>query len=174
LLEGEDCLYLIDQHAAHERLIYQSMMEDYKNQSISTQTLIDCQVLQLLPEDYQNLMEILDYFAGLGFEIEAFGQNTIIVRSVPLILGKPSSLAFIVEILDEIRKGKPEERSIMEAIIKKSCRQAIKASDRLDISEIKSLLSELSAMKGTLTCPHGRPIVLTLSRSDIEKYFKRV
>lgn len=174
LLEGEASLYLIDQHAAHERLLYQRLMEEYKNQAITSQNLIDNQVLQLIAEDYQIIMDNIDYFTSLGFEIEAFGQNTIIIRSVPIVLGKPSSFDFIIEILDEIKNGRLEERSVMESIIKKSCRQAIKASDRLDYLEIKELLYQLSVMEGPLTCPHGRPIVLTLSKSEIEKYFKRI
>ena len=174
LLEREASLYLIDQHAAHERLIYQQLMEEHNNDSVVTQSLIEPQVINFVGEDYIILMEYLDYFTSLGFEIEAFGQNTIIIRSVPLILGRPSSYQFIIEIIDEIKSQQLEERRVKELIIQKSCKQAIKAADKLSIVEIKQLLYQLSIMKAPLTCPHGRPIVLMLSKFEIEKFFKRI
>ncbi len=174
LLEKDSSLYLIDQHAAHERLIYQQLMKEHEEAEIVTQALLEPQVITLMNEDYLVLMENIDDFRGFGFEIEAFGQNTVILRSVPMIIGRPSSSKFIVEIIDEIRSSQLEGQAIKEAIILRSCKQAIKASDSLKIPEIKQLLQQLAITKSPLTCPHGRPIVLSLTKYEIEKFFKRI
>ncbi len=174
LLEKDTNLYLIDQHAAHERLIYQQLMKEQEESSVVTQTLLAPQVISLINEDYLILMENIDNFRRFGFEIEAFGQNTVILRSVPLVIGRPASSSFIVEIIDEIRSNQLEGVAIKEAIILRSCKQAIKASDSLDTLEIKQLLQQLSTTKSPLTCPHGRPIVLSLTKYEIEKFFKRI
>jgi len=174
LLERESSMYLIDQHAAHERLIYQQLIEEYRKAELVTQALLSPQVINLVGEDYIILMENLDYFNSLGFEIETFGQNTVIVRGVPLLIGRPASFEFIMEIIDEIKDQHPEENRVKELILLKSCKQAIKANDRLSIAEIKQLLYDLSVMKAPLTCPHGRPIVLSLTKYEIEKFFKRI
>ena len=174
LLERDNSLYLIDQHAAHERLIYQQLIEEYRKSELVTQALLAPQVINLVGEDYIILMENLDYFKGLGFEIEAFGQNTVIIRGVPLLIGSPASFQFIIEIIDEIKNQQLEEKRVKELIVLKSCKQAIKANDRLSNAEIKQLLYDLSIMKAPLTCPHGRPIVLSLTKYEIEKFFKRI
>lgn len=174
ILEKESSIYLIDQHAAHERLIYNQFLKEIKNGRPVSQILMEAEVLDLANEDYIFLLDNIDLFKRLGFSIEDFGVNTAIIREVPLILGRPKSFSFIYEILDNIKdKGEPDTY-LEDAIIKRACREAIKAKDKLDYHEMKKLIGDLVTLTPPLTCPHGRPIILTMDQYDIEKYFKRV
>jgi DNA mismatch repair protein MutL len=116
----------------------------------------------------------LDLFIKLGFEIEDFGTNAIIIRGVPMILGKPQNFSFIYEILDEVTNNNHIDSYFEDTIIKRACKEAIKAKDKLEHSEIKKLIEGISNLKPPLTCPHGRPIILTMGKYEIEKYFKRI
>lgn len=174
IIEKDLSMYLIDQHAAHERLVYNRMIKEFKNNSIVTQKLLEPKVLELSNEDFMFIMEYIDTFIGLGFNIETFGLNTIIIREVPLIMGTPRNFQFLLQIIDELQSGVYNKVHFNETIIRKSCREAIKAMDRLSASEIHQLIKELSTIQPPLTCPHGRPILLAISKYEIEKNFKRI
>ncbi len=174
VVEKNNSIYLIDQHAAHERLIYNKFLEEIKNESIISQRLVKPKVLELSNEDYMLLSNNINLFTKLGFQIEDFGTNTMIVREVPIILGKPRDFNFIYEILDEVRTNNNINNFFEDTIIKRACKAAIKAKDRLNHSEMKRLIEDLNKIKPPLTCPHGRPIILTMSKYEIEKYFKRI
>lgn len=173
VVEKENSIYLIDQHAAHERLIYNDFIEKMKQENIASQRLIQPKVLELSSEDYILLCDNINLFARLGFQIEDFGTNTMIIREVPIILGKPRNFNFIYEILDDVKENNINNY-FENTIIKKACKEAIKAKDKLDYPEIKKLIEDLNNIKPPLTCPHGRPIILTMSKYEIEKYFKRI
>lgn len=174
ILEKEDSIYLIDQHAAHERLLYNRFLEEIRNKKVVSQRLLEVEVLDLSNEDYILLSTNIDIFRKLGFNIEDFGVNTVIIREVPMILGKAQNLSFIYEILDEVRKESNIANHFESTIIKRACKEAIKANDKLDHYEIKQLIEELNTLTPPLTCPHGRPIILTMRQYDIEKHFKRI
>lgn len=174
ILEKNLFMYLIDQHAAHERLVYNKLLEEYKNNNVTRQKLLKPEVLELTSEDYIFIIEHLNKFINLGFNIEIFGTNSIIVREVPLIMGKPRDFQFLFQIIDELKNEVYNEVHFNETIIRKSCREAIKAMDKLTTSEIHQLIKDLSKIDPPLTCPHGRPILLSLSKYEIEKNFKRV
>ncbi len=174
VLEKDQSMYLIDQHAAHERLLYNKFLEEIKNEKVVSQRLIESKVLELSSEDYMLLSNNMSIFRKLGFEIEDFGINTIIIRQVPMILGKPQNFSFIYEILDEVRNNNNIDNYFEDTIIKRACKEAIKAKDRLDYSEIKKLIEEIYTLTPPLTCPHGRPIILTMGKYEIEKHFKRI
>jgi len=173
LLEKDQSMYLIDQHAAHERLLYNKFLEETKNENVASQRLLEPQVLELSNEDYMLLSNKMDLFIKLGFQIEDFGVNAVIIREVPMILGKPKDFSFIYEILDEVANNNID-RYFEDTIIKRACKEAIKAKDRLEHSEIKKLIDEIHTLTPPLTCPHGRPILLTMSKYEIEKHFKRI
>ncbi|KAB3527254.1 DNA mismatch repair endonuclease MutL [Alkaliphilus serpentinus] len=172
LIEKGDGLYLMDQHAAHERLTYNRLIKEFKNNEVISQQLMEPFVLSLSSEDYGIIGEKLHIFKGLGFEIENFGQNTLIIRSVPLLMGVPRDFDFIFELIDQ--NNDRDKNYFEEELIKKACKESVKGMDRLSDSEIHSLLKDLSQLKPPLTCPHGRPILLMLSKHDIEKHFKRI
>lgn len=174
VLEKDQSMYLIDQHAAHERLLYNKFLEEIKNEKVVSQRLIESKVLELSSEDYMLLSNNMSIFRKLGFEMEDFGINAIIIRQVPMILGKPQNFSFIYEILDEVRNNNNIDNYFEDTIIKRACKEAIKAKDRLDYSEIKKLIDEIYTLTPPLTCPHGRPIILTMGKYEIEKHFKRI
>ncbi|HZJ76367.1 MAG TPA: DNA mismatch repair endonuclease MutL [Oscillospiraceae bacterium] len=174
ILEKEQSIYLIDQHAAHERLLYNRFLKEIEDENIVSQKLVEAKVLELSNEDYILLSDNMDLFIKLGFHMEDFGINAVIIREVPMILGKPQDFSFIYEILDEMRNDDKITGHFEDTIVKRACKKAIKAKDKLDHHEIKQLVEELHTLVPPLTCPHGRPIILTMGQYDIEKHFKRI
>lgn len=174
ILEKDLSMYLIDQHAAHEKLVFNQMLQEFNNGSIVTQSLLEPKILELAHEDFLVVTQHIDRFQKLGFKMECFGHNTIIIREVPLIMGVPRDYSFLIELLDQLKSENYSDTYFNETIIRKSCREAIKANDRLNISEITKLIDDLSSLEPPLTCPHGRPIILSLSKYEIEKSFKRI
>ncbi|WP_243141228.1 DNA mismatch repair endonuclease MutL [Alkaliphilus pronyensis] len=173
LIEKESSLYIIDQHAAHERLVYNRLKEEHKQDKVVSQQLLEPKVLNLSIEDYTLMISYLERFNNLGFDIEEFGQNTIIIRSVPMVMGIPQSFDFIYQLIDDLKETTDKEL-FQERVIKRACKEAIKANDRLNTYEISELLNDLSRLVPPLTCPHGRPILTKLTKYEIEKYFKRI
>lgn len=174
IIEKELSMFLIDQHAAHERLVYNKLLQEYNESKVIGQRLLSPEVLQLSNEDYSFMIQYIDRFKKLGFEIDSFGINTVIIREVPLVLGKPRNYEFLFEIIDDLREENYSETYFSETIIRKSCREAIKAADKLSLSEMSELIKELCKIEPPLTCPHGRPILLSLTKYEIEKNFKRI
>ncbi|MGE5629445.1 MAG: DNA mismatch repair endonuclease MutL [Solirubrobacterales bacterium] len=174
--EYRDELYLIDQHAAHEKILFEKYMEEIRNQEVVSQVLITPVVIELNNEDNIIYQENMDLFRTIGFNIEEFGQNTICIREVPLILGKPNVKELFYEIIENLRGlGSGEKTEIKyNSIAKKSCRAAVKANDNLSEIEMKSLLHELKYIEDPYNCPHGRPTIIKLSLNELEKRFKRI
>ncbi len=174
ILEKEQSIYLIDQHAAHERLLYNRFLEEIKGEKVVSQRLAEPKVLELSNEDYILLSNNMDLFIKLGFHIEDFGTGAVIIREVPMVLGEPRNFSFIYEILDGIGGSSNITDYFEDTIIQRACKKAIKARDRLDYYEIEQLVEQLHTLTPPLTCPHGRPIILTMRQYDIEKHFKRI
>ncbi|GAB6087866.1 DNA mismatch repair endonuclease MutL [Alkaliphilus crotonatoxidans] len=174
VLEKNHGMYLIDQHAAHERLNYNRLKREFETAGVVTQQLLAPQVISLSAEDYEVVKAYLPKFKPVGFEIEDFGQNTIIIRGVPMILGIPRNYQFLLDTIDELKTGYNKHQPFHEKLIQKSCKESIKAMDSLKHQEVMALLEDLSQLEPPLTCPHGRPIVLMLTKHEIEKHFKRI
>lgn len=174
LLEKDASLYLIDQHAAHERLVYNRIMKEFKEEKVISQQLLSPYVLNLSSEDYGVLIQHINSFKTIGFDIEDFGQNTLIIRGVPVLLGVPRDFNFLLETIDDFKNGYDRKIPFQEKLIQRACKEAIKGKDQLSTMEIKKLLEDLKELEPPLTCPHGRPIVLSLTKYEIEKYFKRI
>lgn len=174
--EYKEELYLIDQHAAHEKILFEKYMDEIKNQDVVSQMLITPVVMELNNDDNNIYQENLDIFRAIGFNIEEFGQNTICIREVPLILGKPNLKDLFNEIIENLRGlGSGEKTEIKyNSIAKKSCRAAVKANDNLSEIEMKSLLDELKYIEDPYNCPHGRPTIIKLSLNELEKRFRRI
>ena len=174
MIEKDNSIYLIDQHAAHERLIYNQLKDQFTNKRIVSQQLLSPEVLEFSNEDSLIVNKYLEIFNSLGFDMEDFGQNTYIIRGVPLIMDELKNFNFIYDVIDNFDVSKSNVEIFEEELILKSCKAAIKAMDKLDNLEISKLISDLRNIEPPLTCPHGRPILLTLSKYEIEKNFKRV
>lgn len=172
LAKGEDVI-IIDQHAAHERIMY----EKIKNNAVAgTQNLLVPKTLEIEPKEYALISDNLKEVSQLGFDVEIFGKNTIIVRGIPAALKIQNIDTAISEILSDLSSSfkikSVDERK--EAIWKMmACKSAVKAGDKLSYDEMAGLVRELYATSNPTTCPHGRPTLVTISRSNLEKMFGR-
>ena len=175
LAKDEDCLYLIDQHAAHERIFYEELMKKYGEEEVHQQLLLRPLVVNR-PRTLSALSEkIIEEIFKLGFDAEEFGNNTYIVKSIPAHLGLEEAEAFLLEYLDTVSPGLDFNNQVQkDQIIMKACKNAVKAKDGLEVEEIRALLVDLEKCDNPFNCPHGRPIFVKLSTYDIERMFKRV
>ena len=174
--EFNEELYLIDQHAAHEKILFEKYSEEIKNHDVVAQVLITPSVLEISNEEYILYEENSDLFKTLGFNIEVFGQNTLCIREVPLILGKPDVKNFFMRVIENLRSlGSGNTIEIKyNSIARMACRAAVMANDNLSDMEMKSLINELKYLEDPFTCPHGRPTVIKISLNELEKRFKRI
>ncbi len=176
LLENqrEGITFLVDQHAAHERVNYEKYLHMYLNSEITSQILLKPEIIELNQMEYDKILNYLDLFTKLGFKIDDFGDNSVVLREVPMIFGLPTYVNFIRDIIDSLDK---EISSNYEAdlykIMKKSCKASVKAGDDLSDMEIESLIRDLKNCENPYTCPHGRPTVVEVSKHTISKLFLR-
>lgn len=176
---GEDKLnekiYFIDQHAAHERIMYEKYLEEFSNESIVSQQLISSEIINLTSIEMNKFLENIEIFKELGFDVSEFGTNSIAIRSVPLIFGKPNVKSLFYDILDSLdNKIRSSYDTKIEKIMKLACVNAIKGGDNMSEIEIFSLLEQLRKTTNPNSCPHGRPTILVMSKNDIEKAFLRI
>ena len=172
--EGPDGLYLIDQHAAHERVLFEKFIAQQRS-TIPSQTLLQPVTVDLPPASARLLSEQLPILSRLGFQVEAFGQNTFLVRAIPALLaGSDPSAALRVLVEDFEEDEAPLQSAIEERIIARVCkRAAVKAGKALSPEEQQALLRDLEACTSPRTCPHGRPTMIHLSMGLLERQFGR-
>lgn len=176
LAQAMETLYMIDQHAAHEKILFEKFKEQIKSRDVISQILMTPVVVELSHQDYTYYIENTDVFKETGFSIEIFGDNTISIREAPMILGKVNVKEFFLEMLDNIKNmgsGKTVEVKY-DMIASHACKAAIKANHSLSQSEIVSLVEELRYIEEPFNCPHGRPTIIRMPLKDIEKKFKRI
>lgn len=173
--QQDDTFYLIDQHAAHERIMFEYITEKYNSKSIPMQELMMPIIIELSPAEKVLYTENSLIFQNLGFEIEWFGENTLAIRAIPIIMGEPCTGEFFNNILDSMKESTAHAASPLEKIIiSMSCKNAIKAGDSITPEETSELISRLMKTKQPYTCPHGRPTIITMSKFELEKKFKRI
>jgi DNA mismatch repair protein MutL len=173
--EGPQGMYLIDQHAAHERVLYEQMMAEHKQNGVTSQTLLEPLHLDLDPALAGQLGEHLSFLNDVGFSVEPFGGTSYLVRAVPSVLVVPDVRAALVDILELLRQGDdPLAAQAEERLIAAVCkRAAIKAGQTLTNEEMQQLVRQLEQCESPRTCPHGRPTVLHFSVEQLEKEFGR-
>jgi DNA mismatch repair protein MutL len=175
ILQQGHNMYLIDQHAAHERIRYETLKKRIAEGQAFSQMVLEPYVVRLSPAEYDFLFSRMADFERAGFEIEAFGPQTIIIRSVPDILGDGFGLDDFHEILDRWMETVGERTGISdEAIYMMACKSAIKANRRMEKDEIRALVHQLLSMENPYTCVHGRPVIISISQRELEKRFKRI
>jgi DNA mismatch repair protein MutL len=172
--EGPDGLYLIDQHAAHERVLFERFMSQ-KGNDLASQSLLDPVVIELTPEGTRLLSDQLPVMEMIGFKIEKFGINTFIVRGIPSIVIGSDPAAAIRSVVEDIEEDETPLKGEIEArIIARVCKQAaVKAGQILTSEEQRVLLSDLERCENPRTCPHGRPTMIHLSIELVERQFGR-
>ncbi len=175
LAENELGLIIIDQHAAHERVLYEKFMEQYYGKTIKTQELLVPEEIDFSPAEMLLYKENKQYIEQLGFHLEEFGRNTMLLRSVPSILGLLIDKETIHEIMAQINDKAMLLNEVQEEkIIRTACRAAVKANDVVHMHEMQTILQQLQKCKQPFTCPHGRPTMIQFTIPELEKKFKRV
>ena len=176
LAEGVEGLYIIDQHAAHEKILFEKYKCIIKNQSIISQLLVMPVVLELSSEDFCIYMENESVFSKAGFIIEGFGENTVNIREVPIILGEPDVKNLFIDMINDLKSMGSGNTVDMkyDLIAKRACKAAIKANKSLSDMEMNALIEELRYIDEPFTCPHGRPTIIKITANELEKRFKRI
>ncbi|SHI70627.1 DNA mismatch repair protein MutL [Dethiosulfatibacter aminovorans DSM 17477] len=169
-------MFLMDQHAAHERINYERFINQFNSSDIRVQNLLVPELIHLDIKEYDKVLDNLETYAELGFEVENFGSKTIRISALPFIFTGGDIKRIFYDILDnmDLKKTEGNMGDYLNKLIKKACVASIKAGDRLDKTEVDNLLNELSKCRSPFTCPHGRPIWIRYSRHEIEKSFNRI
>lgn len=168
-------IFLIDQHAAHERVMYERYKADYQSEKVVIQNLITPEIIELSHSEVETVAENTQLLRSLGFIVEEFGSNSVIIRGVPMLFGKPQVKSLFMDLVDTIQHNIRSTYEIkLDKIMKIACTKAIKSGDNMSNIEIQSLIEQLSKTENPYTCPHGRPTIIEISRKDIEKEFKRI
>lgn len=176
LIEYNDHLYIIDQHAAHEKVLYEKTVKSLKDRDYSSQMVEPPIILTLNPNEELLLNKYMEYFTRIGFEIEPFGGREFAVRAVPANLFSIAKKDLLLEMIDglsdEMAAHNPD--SIYEKIASMSCKAAVKGGNHLSAMEANELIDQLLKLDNPYACPHGRPTIISMSRYELEKKFKRI
>lgn len=177
LVQFEDKLFIIDQHAAHEKVKYERLMKQYHEKQIVSQTLMPPIIISLSGQEQAVLNGQMEAFSRLGFEVESFGGSEYALRSVPVDLYGCGERELFLEVLDELTEGngiRGNITSVEEKIASMSCKAAVKGNNRLSMTEAEKLIDELLTLENPYNCPHGRPTIISMSKIELEKKFKRI
>ncbi|MCM1118319.1 MAG: DNA mismatch repair endonuclease MutL [bacterium] len=175
LIEYEDKLLIIDQHAAHEKVKYERLMKQYHEKSLVSQNLMPPIIVSLSGQEETAYREHASVLAELGFEVESFGGNEYALRSVPVDLYGCGEKELFVSVLDDLLEGgaKGDPTAVREKIASMSCKAAVKGNNRISTQEAHRLIDELLTLDNPYNCPHGRPTIISMSKYEMEKKFKR-
>lgn len=175
IAEGPDGLYLIDQHAAHERVLYERMMSETIRRQVATQTLLEPATLSLPPDAATHLEEMLETIRELGIDVEPFGPNTFRVRALPAYLTSLSPDDLLADIATSLESNTVVDEELEESLVRTICkRAAVKAGQVLAPEEMKQLIRDLEQTVNPRTCPHGRPTIIQISTETLARQFGRI
>lgn len=177
LVEFHEELYIIDQHAAHERVLYEKTLKGMQTREFTSQYLSPPIILNLSMQESQVLEACMDDFSGIGFEIEPFGEESFAVRAVPDNLFSIAKKELLMEMLDGLTDGIHSNLTpdlITEKVASMSCKAAVKGNARLSRGEVEILIAELLQLENPYHCPHGRPTIISMTKKELEKKFKRI
>ena len=176
LAQSGDTMIICDQHAAHERLKYEELKKELSKKQVTSQMLLIPVTVTLSSLEYVTFMENQESFAEMGFEIEDFGGNTLLIRATPEALGEDELKSLVVELIDRFSNKNPEiiTEKMERALYTIACKAAVKANHVYSQKELETLLFAVLDLENINTCPHGRPIIITMSKKELEKEFKRI
>lgn len=175
--EGEDKIFFIDQHVAAERVLYERFVNQIKSDGIPVQGLLLPVTVEVTPQQITILKVHAELFIKIGFELEEFGANTILIRAIPAPLPTRTAAQTVTDLLDKLPDQPLDDielpKALDDALITLSCKSAVKAGDTLDSKEMINLVKELSEAKLPFNCPHSRPIIIEMGRDELERRFHR-
>lgn len=172
----EDKIILMDQHAAHERINFEKFLNLYKKKEVASQQLVSPILLNVTDKEMELYKKFYNMFYDLGFEVDAFSNDTLIIRGLPEILEIPKTGDLFTNILDRLNDdiNSFDDSEIINKIISMSCKASVKSGDFMSNLELEGLLQQLLQCENPLTCPHGRPTIIEVSKNELEKLFLRV
>ncbi|MEZ4516581.1 MAG: DNA mismatch repair endonuclease MutL [Chloroflexota bacterium] len=175
IAEGPEGLYLIDQHAAHERILYEELLAEWQQRQVVSQGLVAGAAIYLSPSQSTLLEEYEGLLANLGFQIEAFGPNAVVLRAVPAILGKADPAQALLGVLADLESERQPIQAELEALVaRRVCKSgAVKAGQTLSREEMEAMIRQLEVCETPHTCPHGRPTMIHLSAAQLARQFGR-
>ncbi len=176
LIEYEDKLYIMDQHAAHEKVLYERTMARLREKEYTSQAISPPIVLSLNAREENALNTYLPQIEALGYQVENFGGREYMISAVPDNLFHIDMKDLFIEMLDDFSamNGRQEPDLILEKVASMSCKAAVKGNHALSLAEVDALITELLTLKNPFNCPHGRPTIISMTKSEIEKKFKRI
>jgi DNA mismatch repair protein MutL len=167
-------LIVIDQHVAHERILYEQALDNFERRKPASQQLLFPQVVELSAEDYSLLLDIMPFLERIGFIVKSFGKNTVVVEGVPSGLRISDDEKILLDILDEFKREKKDSVDIRDNVAKSfACHSAIKAGEPLTLEAMNALIDQLFATREPYFCPHGRPVIITLTLDELDRRFRR-
>lgn len=176
IVEYNEKMYIIDQHAAHEKVMFESLMEKLKTKQIHTQMINPPIILSLSMNEADLISRYLENFKEIGFDMEPFGGQDFTVRGVPSDLYTLDSQEVLMEIIDSLsnESGKMSPDILTDKIASMSCKAAVKGNSRMSFQEADELITQLLSLENPYNCPHGRPTIISMSKYELEKKFKRI
>ncbi len=176
IIAYNDRLYMIDQHAAHEKVKYERLVKAMREKNVMTQGLMPPQVVHVDAKEERVLSQHLDAFAALGFELEEFGEHSYVIRGVPVDLYGCSYQELFSEVLDELAQGPVQGNFevVKDKLASMACKSAVKGNMSMSRPELEALIDELLSLDNPYFCPHGRPVIISMTKQEIEKKFKRI
>jgi DNA mismatch repair protein MutL len=174
IAEGPSGLYLIDQHAAHERILYDQILTKWAQKEIEMQGLLEPITIELSPREEETLKTGKESLAEFGFTIDPFGNRSYVVRAIPALMSESNIIETMVALIDQLASrdsSNPWEEKIAQSL---ACHGAIRAGKQLTVEEMKELIKQLEQTKQPRACPHGRPTMIHLSSHQLEKEFGRI
>lgn len=176
LIEYEDNLFIIDQHAAHEKVLYERTMSKLKEKEFTSQVISPPIIMSLDAREVEMLEKYRNQIERLGYEVEHFGGKEYMISAIPDNLFKVDMKDLFIEMLDDFSNltGRETPDLILEKVASMSCKAAVKGNDELSYAEMDALIEELLTLDNPYNCPHGRPTIISMSRYEIEKKFKRI
>ena len=167
-------LYYIDQHAAHERVMYERLMKQYMDRGVEVQRLLEGGMLEFSASEKVIIEENKDNLERLGFKLDNFGGNTYLVKTIPLLFGKVQPKEIIYEVISMLKEGKQKISETKEEIVTRmACRASVMAGEELTNERMEKILQELSMTELPFTCPHGRPTIIKVTVDELDRMFKR-
>ena len=176
LVQYADKLDIIDQHAAHEKVLYERLMKDLRNRTFQSQLLSPPIILNLSMQEEELFLKYRNCFTDMGFEIEEFGDRAYAVRAIPSNLPGIAKQDILMDLLDGLSDitGTASSETLLDKVASMSCKAAVKGNHQMSSMEAKALIDELLSLENPYNCPHGRPTIISMSKYELEKKFKRI